>query len=342
MSSIDFQVENPEQKEMRKKILELASQEVDIIQTELYDWKTKKFSINPGSVTTKSKHSSIFDEKIEEIQNKLKSRKGLTTLKTSSSNFDQKASQHSSLLTQELYTKQLQLFHEKHEIEVKDLKNTISALNSKLLRFEQENSSIRENFQRIISSLEDKTHANDLKTSEKDAEIDLLKGKIQDSETIIRLLEEKLVSAERSINQARDKDYELSACKGFYEKERKRREIAESEYKLLIDEVKELNERACEQTRADCQREVQQYKDQVKFLQRKLKNFETKGPVDKESVRDYSNDVPKNSENNQELHKTIRFYEDKCAELTKQLKMWKVKTLNMAERMLGLYKASSN
>jgi len=148
MSSIDFQVENPEQKEMRKKILELASQEVDIIQTELYDWKTKKFSINPGSVTTKSKHSSIFDEKIEEIQNKLKSRKGLTTLKTSSSNFDQKASQHSSLLTQELYTKQLQLFHEKHEIEVKDLKNVSITQES----LQKENNSLRKEYETLLRS----------------------------------------------------------------------------------------------------------------------------------------------------------------------------------------------
>lgn len=342
MSSINFQVENPEQKEMRKKILELASQEVDIIQTELYDWKTKKFSINPGCVTTKSRHSSIFDEKVEEIQNKLNSRKSFATHSAPSSNFDQKASQHSSLLTQELYTKQLQLFHEKHEIEVKDLKNSVSTLNSKLCRFEQENALIRENFQKIIMSLEDKARANDLKISEKDAEIDLLKGKIQDSETIIKLLQEKLVSAERTINQARDKDYELSACKGFYEKERKRREIAENEYKLLIEEVKELNERACEQIRTDCHREVQQYKDQVKILQRKVKNYEAKGSGDKESVREHSSDLFKASESNQELNKTIKFYEDKCAELTKQLKMWKVKTLNMAERMLGLYKASSN
>lgn len=342
MSSDEFRIESPEQKEMRKKILEIASQEIDNVQSELYDWKTSKFNVNPGSHTAKSRHSSIFDMKVEQIQNKIKARKGVTELSESSANFDQKASHHSSLLTQELYTRQLQLFKEKHEIEVNNLKTTISTLTSKLCRFEQETLSIRENFQQIITSLEDKTRLTELKLQEKDSEIELLKGKIQDNETIIKLLQEKLIISEKNIKESREKDYELSACKGFYEKEKKRREIAENEYKILIDEVKELNERACEQIRIDCQREVQKYKDQIKALQRKVRDNDSRASAERESGREGLTEVFRGSEESKELSKTIQFYEDKCAELNKQLKVWKVKTLNMAERMLSIYKANAN
>jgi hypothetical protein len=354
MSESEIVLEPQEQKELRKKILELAGQECDSIQNEIKSWKKGENLVNLRCQTTKNKHSSIFDDKIEEIQNKINARKkekpflscntsalpaSPLKLDSSTAHFDQKVSIQSSLLTQELYTRQLQLFQEKHAIEVKNLKENISAMTEKLLRFEAENDAIRENFKGIVFEVEEKLRKCEARLFEVVNENEMLKGKVKDNDVIVKLLEEKLVQAEKKSNEFRQKENELENCRSLLEKERKRREIAENEYKSLIDEVKVMNERSCEQIRVECQAEIAHYKQKVKKLEKLIKrNTETESG--KETFKEKPENIQGLVVQNQELSKTVQFYEEKCADLHKQLKMWKVKTLGMAERMLALYKTS--
>ena len=356
MSESEIILEPQEQKELRRKMFELALQECDSVQNEIDSWKCNRDQVNSGSQTAKYKLSSIFDNKVEEIQNKLKARKrelpiSSVTLNNSSlpipphiprshldssaAHFDQKASIQSSLLTQELYTRQLQLFQEKHTIELKNLNLTISTLTDKLIRLEQESASSSQSFKHIISEQEEAQKRTDRKLLDSQKEAEMLKEKLNESENFAQMLQEKLVDGERSNRELRKREEELDSMRAAFEKERKRREIAESEYKSLIDEVRIMNEKSCEQIRSECQVETNKYKEKARRLEKALKRGAECGEVEGRE------DLEKVVEDNKELRRTVRFYEEKCEDLTKQLKHWKVKTLAMAERMLVLYKGNS-
>lgn len=356
MSESEIILEPQEQKELRRKMFELAIQECDSVQNEIDTWKSNRDQVNSGSQTAKYKLSSIFDNKVEEIQNKLKARKRelpissvslnnssfpispqipRSHLDSSAAHFDQKASIQSSLLTQELYTRQLQLFQEKHTIELKNLNLTISTLTDKLIRLEQEASSSSQSFKQIISELEESHKRNEKKLLDSQRETEILKEKLNESENFAQLLQEKLVDGEKFNRELRIREEELENMRLAFEKERKRREIAESEYKSLIDEVRIMNEKSCEQIRNECLVETNRYKEKVRRLEKALKKG---NDCERGEGREGFDRVV---EENKELSKTVRFYEEKCEDLNKQLKHWKVKTLAMAERMLVLYKGNS-
>ncbi|OMJ78162.1 hypothetical protein SteCoe_22096 [Stentor coeruleus] len=345
METPPLQLENEEAKAKRKKIIEQASNGCEEVQREIQNWKIQKPLPSSTSFPVRSPNTEIFNDKVEEIMKKLSTNRSKSKEKVKESYsahaIDLKASLHSSLLNQEILKKQYHLLIEKHEIETKSLKDKIGDLQQQVqtLKYEkakkyEENLAKAEN-QLRISEENSKNHENRL--NEKQNEIDLLRATIVDRDKIIDLMEKKAASMESGIIAFKDKEFELNSVKIALEKEKKRREIAENEYKLLVDEVKSLNERSCMQIKNEYEERIRKLVDNVRSLESRLSNT---NPTEKTvHFTEMSKLTPIPEEAPCDSLKRARFYEEKCENLYKDMQTWKEKSFVLTEKFFPALKS---
>ena len=217
-------------------------------------------------------NSDIFTEKITEIERKIKIRKDqekeYSHESTNVNSFDTKISLHTSLLNQEILTKQYQLMLEKHNIEVKSLQEKISQLHKEIadvkVKRNNESEEIIIKLTNDILLVNENLKSREAKYLERESEYESLRKQVVDRDRIIALLEEKISSLDNSLIQYKDKEFEYNSLKHHLEKEKKRREIAENEYKSLVDEVKDINQRSCEQISKEYEEEIRKYQEKLK------------------------------------------------------------------------------
>jgi hypothetical protein len=307
MSDQSYCLEDKETKEYRKKVLENASQDCEVLQSEIKVWKSlKKDTERYENCIGNDK----FSQKIAEIEKKIfrrKSESKETGGKSSFQKLDLEASLQASMLNQEILTKQYQLLLEKHELEVKDLKDQIISLNNQISDRDLNKSKDYEQnifiLKQEIANLTENILISEKKLIEKDKELNLLNIQVNDRDKVIKLLQEKVFSLENLISQLRENEFEHNSRKVYLEKEKKRREIAENEYKNLLQEVKALNERSCEEIRSKYEQKILEYKQIID-------NF-------------HINQLPLEA---------INPYENKCRDLTKTLNDWKEKVFLLTEK----------
>lgn len=345
METPPLQLEKEEAKAKRKKIIEQASNGCEEVQQEIQNWKSQKPLPSAASFPTKSPNTGIFDNKVEEIMKKLSTNRSKSKEKVrecySTHAIDLKASLHSSLLNQEILKKQYQLLIEKHEIETKSLKDKIQDLQQQVqtLKYEkamkyEENLAKAENQLRIS---EESAKNYESRLNEKQNEVDLLRATIADRDRIIGLMEKKAASIESGITAFKDKEFELNSARVALEKEKKRREIAENEYKVLVDEVRNLNERSCMQIKNE-------YEDRIKKLVETLRSLESRlsntNPTEKTvHFTEMSKLTPIPEEAPCDSLKRARFYEEKCENLCKDVQTWKEKSFVLTEKFFPALKS---
>ena len=308
--------EDKQKKENRRKLLNNASKECENIQFEIKDWKAKKKLKSPGLDHQKLDTVDKFSEKIEEIRKKIQRRKSESKedfkQKTTDSSFDLKAHLHASLLNQEIITKQYQILLEKHETEVNFLNEKIRDLSEKISKVSDQKAKEYEEksfkLEESLKILQERTVLLEKNVFEKEKESELAKIQLQDRDKIIVLMLEKIFSLEKTVVEYKEKDFECNNHKVYLEKEKKRREIAENEYRKLIEEVKQLNERSVEQVRIENQQEIEKYKQIIYFYEKKLQQnniFESYTIENYESPKKTEEKLRTTEENKEKIQKTL-------------------------------------
>jgi hypothetical protein len=266
-------IEDRDKKEMRKRVLQIASEECDSIQTEIQDWR-RQGNDRTGNNTAKARGGGLIEDKIAEIEKKIsRKRKGINEEKEGEDigkKLEIEAKMRSLVLNQEILVREKGILVEKHEIEVRCLKERIRGMEEEIGRVRSEVEGKNEEKIRVMRSemqkMSEKLTEAEGKVSEKENQGCYLREQVQDREKIIELLEKRVFSLEAAMVGYKEKEFEYNNCRVFLEKEKKRREIAESEYKMLVDEVKI----STEDLKFQYDHEVETYKETIKQLEGKL------------------------------------------------------------------------
>ena len=337
MDSFSLELENKDQKELRKQLLQAANKDCEEIQVELCDWKHKK-SMESGSSRKKLIYSEDFDEKVAEIQERLKKRKNHGKAQEISNktlqNVDIEATLQSSMLNQEILIRQYQLLVEKNAQEVNTLNEKISILNLELAAAKEKYT--REYEIRILQLSNDLTAANEQsryqeqRRSEKEAETESFRSQIQDRDRIITLLEQRVQSLENNLGYFKEKEFDYNNSKHFLDKEKKRRKIAEAEYKSLLEEVRELNITACDQLRKEYEEEIHKYQEIIKKYEINQHKSNSGSNQGLESMLNQQHSG--RGEKIDEMQNHIEYLENICRDMTGDLKIWKFKATELVNK----------
>lgn len=319
-----FELENKDHKEFRRNILKTAGLGCETVRFELESWKHKKKQI-PGS--TRDQTIGLFDEKVLEIEEKLKlQRKTQAGQGKTTQNLDTKAALQSSSLNQEILIKQYQLLVEKHSIEINGLNDKITELGNELVKAKDEKNKAHEEkvFQlsERLKEIAEELRKKEQKSMEKEAENWNLKLQIQDRDRIIASLEKRIAGLEESMIYYKERDFDYNKSVQFLEKEKKRRKIAEAEYKSLLEEVKEINGKVCDQIREEYQEEIRKYQEVIR-------KFEVNLGVNEDEIM-----IEKDQKIQKivELTRNIEYLENQCRGLNSELSKWKLKTTELVEK----------